>query len=344
MSSKNAMGRIDPTRSDRIDLDVKDRKIIGQLYVDPLQSFSSIGKATGLSKESVHYRIRRLEEKKFLLGFRALINEQMLGYNTYFLFVRFRKTGAEAEATVTDYFIAHPLVKTVDVCGGKWDLLVVFCAKDVFQINDLVRGFTERSGDKVDGFRLVTIFNDTFHPLKYLFKDLGIEPPMDQPLLLTRPERVELDEKDRKLLSLFYVNPRASWAELAAQSGLSADAVNYRIKKLLRDKVIRQVLPVFNLSMLGRSWHIITAMLDQPTLEQEKRFVAFLQKHPNVVCINKILDDWAINFDVHVETNYELHQIVREVREKFSGILKSVESFPVFADHKFEYHPVYLMD
>ncbi|MEM0493397.1 MAG: winged helix-turn-helix transcriptional regulator, partial [Candidatus Thermoplasmatota archaeon] len=46
-----------------VDLDLKDRKILYELDLNARQSFGDIGKKVGLSKDSVAYRVKRMEDE-----------------------------------------------------------------------------------------------------------------------------------------------------------------------------------------------------------------------------------------------------------------------------------------
>ena len=56
-----------------------DRRIVGLLMQDGRMSFTDLGKVTGLSTSAVHQRVRRLEERGVIQGYRAVIDHDALG-------------------------------------------------------------------------------------------------------------------------------------------------------------------------------------------------------------------------------------------------------------------------
>jgi Lrp/AsnC family leucine-responsive transcriptional regulator len=56
-----------------------DRRIVGLLSQDGRMSFTDLGKVTGLSTSAVHQRVRRLEERGVIQGYRAVIDNNALG-------------------------------------------------------------------------------------------------------------------------------------------------------------------------------------------------------------------------------------------------------------------------
>lgn len=55
-----------------------DRTIVGLLMRDGRMSFTDLGKVTGLSTSAVHQRVRRLEERGVIKGYRAVIDHDAL--------------------------------------------------------------------------------------------------------------------------------------------------------------------------------------------------------------------------------------------------------------------------
>jgi len=56
-----------------------DRQIVRLLQGDGRMSYTELGKATGLSTSAVHQRVRRLEERGVIQGYRAVIDHNAVG-------------------------------------------------------------------------------------------------------------------------------------------------------------------------------------------------------------------------------------------------------------------------
>ncbi len=61
------------------ELESTDRKILELLARDGRMSFTDLGKATGLSTSAVHQRVKRLEQRRLILGYGATINHDEIG-------------------------------------------------------------------------------------------------------------------------------------------------------------------------------------------------------------------------------------------------------------------------
>jgi len=56
-----------------------DRQIVQSLAADGRMSFTDLGRATGLSTSAVHQRVRRLEQRGIIRGYRAVVDPQAMG-------------------------------------------------------------------------------------------------------------------------------------------------------------------------------------------------------------------------------------------------------------------------
>lgn len=61
-------------------IDDKDRIILNELESNARASFTSLAKTLDLSEAAVRKRIKKLEEKEVILGYKATVNYKKLGY------------------------------------------------------------------------------------------------------------------------------------------------------------------------------------------------------------------------------------------------------------------------
>ena len=109
------------------ELDLKDRMILYQLDVDARQSFAQLGRKVGLSKNTIAYRIRKLEEEGVIQGFYTVINPHKLGYITPRFHFVYQYSTPAIKKEILDYFIQHPNTMIVASTKGTFDLSVMFC-------------------------------------------------------------------------------------------------------------------------------------------------------------------------------------------------------------------------
>jgi DNA-binding Lrp family transcriptional regulator len=93
---------------------------------------------------------------------------------------------------------------------------------------------------------------------------------------------VPLDELDRKLLNLmqgsFPLAPRP-YAGVAELAGVDEDEVLGRVKRLIDDRIIRHVTPIFDTRVLGYKSMLVAAKVDP---EHPHRAAKIINSHPGV--------------------------------------------------------------
>jgi DNA-binding Lrp family transcriptional regulator len=93
---------------------------------------------------------------------------------------------------------------------------------------------------------------------------------------------VALDDLDRRLLNLmqgsFPLQPRP-YAAVAAAAEISEDEVLRRVRRLLDDRIIRQVTPIFDTRALGYGSMLVAAKVDP---EHPWRAAKIINSHPGV--------------------------------------------------------------
>jgi siroheme decarboxylase len=93
---------------------------------------------------------------------------------------------------------------------------------------------------------------------------------------------IALDELDKRLLNLmqgsFPIAPRP-YEHVATQAGLSEAEVLARVQRLLDERIIRQVTPIFDTRALGYSSMLVAAKVDP---ENPWRAAQIINEHPGV--------------------------------------------------------------
>src|SRR3989344_4812979 len=96
-------------------------------------------------------------------------------------------------------------------------------------------------------------------------------------------ERVEIDEKDKKVLDLLAKNPRSSLVDMSKIINESAKVLSYRIKKLENKKLIEAYRPVIDYNSLGYTYYKIFINLNKVSKEELTGLKDFIKYHPLVI-------------------------------------------------------------
>ncbi len=139
---------------------------------------------------------------------------------------------------------------------------------------------------------------------------------------------VPLDDTDRQLLNLlqgrFGLVPRP-FAGIAEEAGIGEDEVLARTQRLLDERIVRQITPIFDTRVLGYSSMLVAAKVDA---ENPHRAAKIVNSHPGV-SHNYLRDhDFNMWFTIATEPDSELGlQGTLEVLQELTGA-ESVRQLP----------------
>ena len=117
---------------------------------------------------------------------------------------------------------------------------------------------------------------------------------------------IALDELDRRLLNLmqsrFPLQPRP-YAAVAAEAEISEDETLARVERLVRERIIREVTPIYDTRALGYQSMLVAAKVDA---EHPQRAAAIVNSHPGVSHNYLRTHDFNLWFTVAVEPDSAL--------------------------------------
>jgi Lrp/AsnC family leucine-responsive transcriptional regulator len=304
-------------RTNQIKLDKKDKQLLSLLYKDSRMSFVQLGKELKLSSSSVERRLHQLQEAGIISLLFADVNLIKLGLKPYRIYLKFDSMDEKTEKEILKLFESYSRTVWGVICEGEFDVLWRIIAKSEVEVEDAVHLIVDKFGEKIIER---TVIPSTYQTYLSWNRALGGERHPEFPLEKITP--VELvDDTDLRILIALYNNSRETTVRLARLIGLTPDAVNYRIKRLIKNKFILGYTAWFDAKKLGFEYYKILINFRSITREKEKHFLDFCLEHDNVIFINKTIGSWDIEVDVIVENTVELHKFIQEAKTKFGHII-----------------------
>ncbi len=128
---------------------------------------------------------------------------------------------------------------------------------------------------------------------------------------------LKLDLKDRKILYQLDINSRQSNSEIAKKVGLSKQVVGFRIKRLVKEKIISFFYSVIDISKLGFTVHKNFLRLQNMDRNKENELIEFLKNHPNVVWMASCDGKFDLAFGTWAKDMGFLDKTITELNKKF---------------------------
>lgn len=340
MSTKNFRGEI-LSKFEKIKLDLIDKKILYLLALNARLSYTTLAKTLKITREVVAYRIKRLEEEQFLGGFFTLIDMTRLGYQLNMVYVKLSNISNTEE--IITFINTIPEVSRVKDCAGNYDLQIIFTTKTIEEFDDALEHLTNKISDKIRDHNILRIVEENFTGLNLLLN------PVERKGLIIKHVRgstfqkeieqakkitsiIKVDDTDKKILRLLELDARISIIELSNRIQLSPIAIENRIKRLVKEKVIISMYPLCSLSRIGYQWYKVFLQVRNI---KKYELIEYLKQHDNILWYMKLIGKWNYQFSIFARDNMEFHKILNNIKTRFPNNIISYDTLIILNQHKF---------
>ena len=314
-------------------LDKFDLKLLGELESDARQTLSQIAKKLKTSQQVVSYRLKSLEKRKVIGSYYTIINLTMCGYTSYRIMIRLSNIDKQTHKKIIDYLIDHPNVLWLVDCGGRWDLLVNFTARNVIHYNALLRELKNKFPHQVQNYDILTTVEVTYFGRDYLNKkirEIKKLPYFGKEEIISIPDKTNL-----KILDILSENARINSVEISQKLDISPNTVILRIKEMKKSGLIQGFKPLIHLENTPYSAYKALVKFQNITEQIEKEVVSYLKININVVGMIKLIGLWDFEIEFEVETKEQMLELTRNFRDRFKKVIKEFEVIPLFHEYKY---------
>jgi Lrp/AsnC family leucine-responsive transcriptional regulator len=298
-------------------LDELDRQIITLLDKDCRVSAVEMAGHLGRSRQTIEYRIKRLEDQNIITGYTCSFNPTSVGYRLYKVYLRLRNVPEEVER-LRSSLLAVGSVYWLGKTSGSWDLLFGIFYREERQILSITEHLAKNFRHIIvarTGHLIVGILQ---YPKMYLTGQLR-----EYREFAGSVREVPLDDLDVKIIARLVRNARSPYNTLANSLGVSNLLVQRRMKRMEDLGVIFQYRASVNLRILGLELYKVIITTDLYSDEQHRQIVAFMSKFKELQFL--VRNIWAIELEL-VVPNYEvLEQILDALRQNFPRLVGSLD-------------------
>ena len=317
-----------------IKLDLKDKKILALLDENAMYSNSQIARKVKLSKPAVEYRIKRLEKQDAIFEYYAVIDFTKLGYSQYKIYFKFEDTTLEEEKKIVDYWDDDKNSVWIAQIRGRWDLAVSIIAKSNFEFGKILSRFMNKFSKFILEKDVLLTEYSPIYAREYLTETKPSE------FIYGVPTKIyKLGETDEKILKILSTNARINIIDLAEKTKLTRDIVNYHLKKLTKEGIIKQYRCYPNLQNLGINHYKIIFRTKNFDEKSEKEIKDYVTQHKKATQFLKLIGSWDLEIEFETEDEDELYKILIDIRKKFSKIIRDFDILRITETFKYNYFP-----
>jgi DNA-binding Lrp family transcriptional regulator len=316
-------------------IDKLDKKILYELEANSRQPISKIARHVGTSKQVVNYRIERMKEEGIIESFTTVVDRQKIGLSCISMFVKLRGASSESEREIVSKVKSLPLTGWLGKTIGRWDLLLTFLLRDVYDINNAFQAIMPCFGQNISEHLILFDLSEYRNARKIIY-----EGPKGKPLFFVIGEnrKVPIDEKDYELLRLLARDSRISILECSQKLDLSDKTVKRKIQDLQKTKVIQGFKLDVNYALLGYSFYICMFQLGDLSTEKKEKLISYLCWDPRVTTVIETPTDF-VDADVYVKSIQELNTFISDIKNVFEDLIVKCDTIAVSDVYKSDFFP-----
>jgi len=333
-----------------VEIDQKDRKILYHLLVNSRQSFNSIGKKVGLSKNVVAFRIKRLEEEGIIINYPTIIQPALIGWGVARYYYTFQFVTPEKKQEIIEYFINSDIVTYVAELEGSYDLQVnmyIISLRNLeypFKSPKLFLKFTSFYDETQKKYRkyideqTMNVFYKSTNFLSIFLLDEKDFPPSTIPMSLSTFKEVQIDKLDFEILRKLAVNARIPTVKLAHDLNVTTATVKNHIKRLLEEKIVMNFSAFIDTTKIGVYFYKVEINLKD--YEKKQEIIAYIKKNKNISLVTESFGRGVdLDFGFFLQNMTQLQDIINDLSSKFPETIKNFKYFRTVNQLKYNLMP-----
>lgn len=233
-----------------------EKRVLQELMFNGFQSSRlAVCKKLRISPSTFGYIIKKLENKKVILGYRVRVNPVALGYSLpLWIFIEPKRSSEIFK--LKDELFEIPQFYSVDVITGVSDIASLAFVRSTGEIGSLLEDIIQRFGSRIKRMYTLPVIGLTkLHQVK-----------------IRTSGPVKLDSKDYRILEYLFTNPLAGISAISSNTGLHRNTVAKRLKRMWEEQVLLKKSVIVDrryLSQLGINYWVVM-FLELPTQNRSR--------------------------------------------------------------------------
>lgn len=322
------------------ELDLLDKKILYELDRNSRQSASEISNKVRAHRNVVNFRINKLIERGIIKEFVTIISPSALGLTPYKFYFQFENFTKEKEQKILGIIKSLPVYWAAKV-SGRWDFIAGFLIKNTTELNDIKLKILEELGEDISNKSISVLVEAPYFYRHYL---LDKKKNKTMKYWIKNSGENKVDKKDLELLKILAKNSRESLLNLSIKLNLSVKTIINRMKNLERLGIITDYRISVDLEKINYKFFKCFIALKTTNKKEIQRFIEYCNLNNNIIHLIECVGDWDLEPEFEVESSEDFYKIISEIREKFQGIIKTIETIDIIKEYTYVCLPDYPLE
>ncbi len=309
-------------------LDLLDKKIINELSINSRTPSKRIAKKVGSSKETVNYRIKKLEENGFIRRFNTVFDMSKLGYKYYLIYLKLDYLFPVKEKEIINYLRNSKLCLNVRLTeGSNYDLDFVILVKNSKELDQFFDEFKEKFGESIHE-KQIDLIIETYQMNKRFFKK---QEKTRESFVQSTKNEIKLDKLDKKIINFLSINSKIKFTEIAKKLNANPKTVAYKIKKLEKKGVIFAYTILQNYNKMGLNSYEISLMITDP--KEINSMLGFFDNTNKASSARKIIGQYDLTIELNLRSNEYLRKVMEKFKKKFKAKFHLYEISQIYREY-----------
>lgn len=315
-------------------LDKTNLRILEILAQNCRVSHATICRSLRISKDTVAYRIRQLEQAEVIKSYVLFCDVRKLGLTRYHLLIQFESSSLPSNESMM-LLAKHPFVMWVNSFIGRFDLQIIVDAHNTFHLERIRTEISKICKIKIKNISVLAHLYDLeftqLNPVINLKTDFNREDSQAFGSLITRTsfpvgsefERYPINRSELEILRMLAINPRISISEISEHLKIERITIRRRILEMIKQRLIINFGAIPNLTSLNFVTYYLLIRLSQNTPKSalHKPFKSL----KNIFYAGAMLGDYSMIAYLNARSPQELNSSVAKLREDLSPYIDSFD-------------------
>jgi len=330
-----------------IKLDNLDQKILLVLMRNGRVSTTELAKTIHHSYGAVWKRMNKLIDTGVIRHTYPVVQYPGIGARRYMsIYLRVKNATTEKQQEIFKELCKSPFIIEVYELDGKWNVGLMLVTNYLKDARDTLQEIRQIASPYITDLICMPLYT-TFHLNRRFFTDLEVEVSKTKtgyyPLIMETPliplsGPLKLNEKDKELLDYIKLNGRASLEEIGKAIKRDPKLVDYKLKKMISDNLIRRFMIEIDSSKIGYEQYLL--FLDLGGSEEAKNtIITEINQMKEAYHYFEYLNYWELVIIFTVKNRAEMSSLFNKLQEKYRSIIKNHEVVWLSKKWKVEPYP-----
>ncbi|MEK6889557.1 MAG: Lrp/AsnC family transcriptional regulator [Nanoarchaeota archaeon] len=319
--------------SNKIKINVVDRKILASIEVDARLPITKIAKQARVSRTVAEYRLKQLEEKGIVRGYYPLFDPSKFGLMVWKLWVSLKSVKKDDRKKFFDFIGKDERVWWYAECTGIYDAVICVLAKNPHEFNKFFNNLQTEQGEIITDSAILINVSFEYHTRGFL---LNNNSKLIGSSFQEKPEIQILSKDSLKIAKLLSSNARINYAELAEKSGKNVKTIKKIIGEFQKSGLIVYFRPSIDTSKMGYEYYKVLLHLHNPQGGILPSIVHWCRAQKNISAVISCVGPWQLELEVEVDTYRNLSSILNQLKDAFPDVIRSYETLLILKEGKFD--------